>query len=138
MSECWYKDGLKFSCTGCGKCCTGEPGYVWISEKEIETMAEHLQIPIEEFIQLYTRNIGGKLSLKENTRTYDCVFFREKKCTIYKARPTQCRTFPYWPENLESKETWNECAKRCEGINHEDAPLISIDEIQKNLKLNEY
>src|SRR5262245_18529291 len=28
VSEPWYQDGLEFTCTRCGKCCTGEPGFV--------------------------------------------------------------------------------------------------------------
>jgi len=30
--EPWYKDGLKFSCSGCGDCCTGAPGYRSLKE----------------------------------------------------------------------------------------------------------
>ena len=26
----WYRDGLRFTCTRCGNCCTGAPGYVWV------------------------------------------------------------------------------------------------------------
>ena len=32
----WYKDGLRFQCTGCGDCCTGGPGYVWVNQAEID------------------------------------------------------------------------------------------------------
>ena len=39
-SQRWYKDGLQFECTGCGDCCTGEPGYVWVSEQEIQNLAD--------------------------------------------------------------------------------------------------
>jgi hypothetical protein len=35
----WYKDGLRFTCTGCGDCCTGAPGYVWVNKEEIEALA---------------------------------------------------------------------------------------------------
>ena len=28
MSDPWYNDGLRFTCTRCGHCCTGEPGFV--------------------------------------------------------------------------------------------------------------
>ena len=27
----WYRDGLRFECTRCGACCTGAPGYVWVT-----------------------------------------------------------------------------------------------------------
>lgn len=134
MTKPWYQNGLKFGCTECGKCCTGEPGYVWISQKEIEEMAQALNISVSEFIKQYTRQVNGELSLKEHPRTYDCIFLREgNKCLLYKARPKQCRTFPFWPENLSSKQAWEETTKRCEGIDHEHAPLIPLSVIEKNL-----
>lgn len=128
----WYKEGLRFECTGCGECCTGSPGYVWVNEDEIATMAKHLKLTREEFIRKYTRSVNGKLSLLESSTTYDCVFLKEKKCTIYHARPTQCRTFPWWPENLSSEQAWKSAAKRCEGINKE-APIVAFGIIQDQL-----
>lgn len=127
----WYKEGLKFKCTGCGQCCTGQPGYVWISPEEIDTMSTHLGISKEKFIQTYTRSIFGRVSLREDRVTFDCIFLKEKQCQIYKARPTQCRTFPWWKENLSSPESWQETGIRCEGINHPDAPVISLDTIEQ-------
>jgi len=29
----WYADGLSFTCTCSGNCCTGGPGFVWMSEE---------------------------------------------------------------------------------------------------------
>jgi Fe-S-cluster containining protein len=93
-------------------------------------MAEFLKIPVEEFLKKYTRRVGTRLSLTEHPRNYDCVFLKGKKCQVYGARPKQCRTFPWWPENLENKEQWEQTAARCEGIDHPDAPLISLGDIQ--------
>jgi hypothetical protein len=31
----WYKDGLKFSCTMCGHCCSGQHGSVKFDEDEV-------------------------------------------------------------------------------------------------------
>lgn len=129
----WYKDGLKFKCTGCGGCCTGEPGYVWVNREEMETMAARLGITLEKFIQTYTRQIFGRYSLRENRVTYDCVFLKGKECAVYEARPLQCRTFPWWKENLESPVTWEETKRRCEGIDHPEAPLVSLNVIEQEL-----
>ncbi|MDB6081531.1 MAG: hypothetical protein JWO53_803 [Chlamydiia bacterium] len=128
--EIWYKDGLKFSCTQCGKCCGGSPGYAWVTEEEIQTIAEYLKISLEEFAKKYLRKVHGRWSLLEYSKTYDCIFLKEKKCSIYPVRPQQCRTFPWWTENLSSKEAWDETAERCEGI-HEDASLVPFEEIEK-------
>ena len=69
----WYKDGLKFSCTGCGDCCTGAPGYVWVNKEEIAAMAKTVKLTVEEFEDQYTRKIGIRRSLKEFGNG-DCVF----------------------------------------------------------------
>jgi Fe-S-cluster containining protein len=134
MTDPWYKDGLRFKCTGCGQCCTGSPGYVWLSEEEAVAIAEHLQISLKEFLKKYTRLIKGRLSLKEHPQNFDCVFLKGARCEIYPLRPKQCRTFPWWPENIKDEKSWEETALRCEGINHPDAPFITLGEIKKNLE----
>lgn len=112
----WYDEGLKFSCTECGKCCGGSPGYVWVNTEEMEAIAAFLNISLKEFKIKYIRRVGNRYSLLESKETFDCVFLKEKKCQIYGARPTQCRTFPWWPQNLSSKAAWEYTAQGCEGI----------------------
>jgi Fe-S-cluster containining protein len=55
---------------------------------------------------------------------------KENRCTIYTSRPKQCREFPFWNDNISSKEAWEEASIHCEGINHKDAPLLSPAEIE--------
>ncbi len=133
MTLPWYKEGLSFKCTGCGQCCTGFPGHVWVTLKEIENMAGLLGMPKDEFTKRYVRKVGSRLSLKEHPKTFDCVFLKGKRCEVYQERPSQCRTFPWWPENLEDPAAWKEAAKNCEGINHPDAPVIPLSEIEEQL-----
>ncbi|MEC7840381.1 MAG: YkgJ family cysteine cluster protein [Chlamydiota bacterium] len=132
-SQPWYQEGLRFKCTGCGQCCTGGPGAVWISQEEIELMAKHLNLAESEFIKTYTRLIDGKRSLIEDPVSYDCVFLKDNKCSLYSVRPKQCRTFPWWQQNLTSKKAWKEAAQWCEGINHPEAPIVPSSEIDSNL-----
>jgi uncharacterized protein len=132
----WYSEGLKFKCTECGKCCTGAPGYVWVNEKEMEAMAAFLNITLKEFMRKYIRRVGKRYSLVESKQNFDCVFLKEKKCQIYAARPTQCRTYPWWQQNLRSQQAWEETARTCEGI-HPDAPLVSFDVIDEQKNLHE-
>ncbi len=129
----WYADGLRFKCTECGKCCTGKPGVVWVTPKEILEIANALDMPLDEFSRQYVRKLGNRYSIKEKINTYDCIFLRDKKCLVYQSRPTQCRTYPFWPEILQSKETWEEEARECEGIS-EEAPLIPFEQIQQKSK----
>lgn len=130
----WYSKGLKFECTGCGKCCTGSPGYVWVSKEEIAAIAEYLKIPVDKFVIRYLKKVGKRHSLVEFSKNYDCVFLKDNRCSIYPVRPTQCRTFPWWAQNLSSPEAWQEAAKYCEGITQaKDAPTVPVETIQDQL-----
>lgn len=130
MNEKWYQEGLRFKCTECGKCCGGSPGYVWVDQEEMEAIAAYLKISLKDFMRKYTRRIGQRYSLLESKQNFDCVFLKDKKCQIYGARPTQCKTYPWWPQNLSSQNAWDETAKSCEGINP-IAPLVSSDTIEQ-------
>ena len=132
LEEPWFVKGLKFACTGCGECCTGS-GRVWLTEPEIHTMAKELNIEVTQFVDQSIIRIEGRWSLKENPTNGDCCFLESGRCMIYKARPRQCKTFPWWPSTLNSPETWQEAKRVCEGIDSADAPLIPLDEIQSQL-----
>jgi Fe-S-cluster containining protein len=144
----WYADGLQFTCTQCGNCCTGGPGYVWASDVEIRRLAEYLKLSVKEVIEQYCRRIDGRLSFteKRNQGNYDCVFLKEEKierpgakgsdekvihtkrtCTIYPIRPLQCRTWPFWPELLSSKESWKRAGRGCPGM--DVGKRYSLDQI---------
>ncbi len=114
--EKWYKDGLKFTCTQCGDCCTGEPGFVWISEEELEEIATVLKISVDQARLKYTRLFEGNMSLKEY-KNGDCIFLHPETrgCTVYNARPIQCRTWPFWNSNIATPETWEEVKHECPG-----------------------
>jgi Fe-S-cluster containining protein len=96
-------------------------------------MADHLKLTEADFKKRYVRTVFGRMSLREDPDTFDCVFLKEKRCQIYAERPRQCKTFPWWKENLATPEAWEETAKRCEGINHVDAPVVSCETILENL-----
>jgi Fe-S-cluster containining protein len=134
MENKWYSQGLNFKCTGCGKCCTGPTGYVWVSEEEIEAMALYLKMDIKDFVKKYIRLVGDRLSLVERKvgLDYECVFLRGKQCMLYEVRPKQCKTFPWWPQNLESEKAWNEAALECEGISPQ-WPLVDRQIIESQL-----
>ena len=116
--------GLRFSCTQCGNCCTGPTGFVLFTDKEAKAMAKDLGITSDEFYARYTRDTIVGRSLKE-TKTefgYDCVFLdRDEQgkalCSIYKSRPEQCKTWPFWRSNLESLEDWEYAGEGCPGLN---------------------
>lgn len=131
--DVWYKEGLRFKCTGCGKCCTGAPGVVWISKEEEEKIANFLQISLHDFHRKYTKLMGeGKRVLREIGREWDCIFLQDKKsCRIYPVRPRQCVTFPWWKGIICSKEQWNKTGQYCEGIDHSEAFCTSREMIEQ-------
>ena len=128
--EPWYADGLRFTCTGCGDCCTGGPGYVWVNQAEIDALAQRLELSVAEFERRYVRQIGVRRSLKE-LKNYDCVFLdaQTRKCTVYEQRPRQCRTWPFWDSNLASPEAWQHTCEVCPGSGQ--GKLYSIDVIEE-------
>ena len=132
MSEPWYQKGLKFSCTGCGDCCTGAPGYVWVNKSEIAALAAALHVSVEEFERRYVRAIGIRKSLIEFPNG-DCVFFHneDRTCQVYDVRPRQCRTWPFWSSNLGSPAAWEQTAERCPGCNR--GRVVPIAKIQEHL-----
>lgn len=99
-------------------------------------MAAMLGVSEATFHRTYARQIGGRWSLREQKRPQgmDCVFLTRDQsgkagCRLYAARPSQCGTWPFWPENLESRQMW-EAVKRqtpCPGM--DTGPLVTIEEI---------
>ena len=113
-----YKKGLKFKCQGSSNCCVsrGSYGFVYLSKKDIKKLSKFMKLEINNFLNLYCDETNGFTHFKEEKKNGDCQFLLNKKCTVYKARPTQCRTWPFWSENMNSK-TWNtEIANFCPGI----------------------
>ena len=106
MSDVMKKEGYPYAfdasaCASCqGRCCTGESGYIYVNKTEIEKIADLLELDVKEFAQKYLFKKGYKYSIKEvvYNDSYECVFYdRESNgCTIYEARPLQCKTFPFW------------------------------------------
>lgn len=126
----WYRDGLAFACTRCGACCTGAPGYVWVVDFEIQRLADHLGLPLDQFARRYLRRVGDELSLVEKPNG-DCVFWdREAGCTVYPARPVQCRTWPFWPENIDTPRSWDEVRAVCPGSGAPGGTWHSLEAIE--------
>ncbi|MDR2490849.1 MAG: YkgJ family cysteine cluster protein [Spirochaetaceae bacterium] len=135
-SEPWYAGGLHFSCVRCSVCCRHESGYVLLSHSDLRALAGFCRLSPAVFAGQYCRWVttdGGKrLSLQETAvpNGYDCVFWKGG-CTVYAARPCQCRTYPFWPYMLLSREMWEAAAKDCPGTRQ--PALVDFAAIQRNL-----
>jgi len=128
----WYRDGLAFTCTRCGACCTGAPGYVWVSTEEIQDLARFRGESVDQFSRKFVRQVGDRYSLVERPGG-DCIFWDSKTgCTVYAARPVQCRTWPFWPENVDTPEDWQHVTKICPGSGQ--GQLFTVEQILESVK----
>ena len=117
---CFYENGLEFSCKRCSACCGKTPGVVYLSRQDLSLLAEFHKTSEAEFISRYCRWVmyyGGieVLALFEE-KNHDCVLWNNG-CSAYEARPVQCRTWPFWSWIVADKESWDDCAKNCPGMN---------------------
>jgi hypothetical protein len=131
----WYAAGLRFECTRCGNCCSGAPGYVWVSDDEIAALARRLSLTPAQFTERHTRVLGRRRSLLEQPGG-DCEFLRRQPaglttCAVHDVRPVQCRTWPFWRSNLESEETWVTTARECPGIGRGPTHPLPVIQAQK-------
>ncbi|MBN2456640.1 MAG: YkgJ family cysteine cluster protein [Sedimentisphaerales bacterium] len=137
----WYVGGMHFECAQCGRCCSGPAeGYIWVTNTEIKLIAEFLKISTESLRKNFLKRIGLRNTIIEKPITKDCIFLQKSsnntRCTIYPVRPTQCRTWPFWPDNLTDPEAWNRAAQKCLGINR--GRLHSFKEIEKTRKTKKW
>jgi len=149
--------GLSFECIQCGRCCSGPgEGYIWVAKAQIEMIADFLQMTVRELRRRFLRRVGLRVTIIERANTKDCTFLQNgplprlaspalaspqvragdagacpgrRRCTIYPVRPNQCRTWPFWPNNLSSIDAWNRAAQKCPGINR--GRTYSYDEIER-------
>ncbi|MCE9613306.1 MAG: YkgJ family cysteine cluster protein [Lentisphaerae bacterium] len=101
-----------FTCWQCGHCCR-VPGYVHVTDADLEALARHRACSVAEFTERYTaltRDRRG-LTLREETDGA-CVFLNaDGGCAVYEARPQQCRDFPYtWNYPGWEQQCENTCA----------------------------
>ena len=125
------REGLRFECTQCGECCVNREEYahVYASREEVRELAALLELPILEFRRRYAfvdEDGWTQLSVVED----HCVFLELEtgSCRVYAARPVQCRTFPFWTENLQSRAAWRRLKRFCPGIGQGD--LLPLERIR--------
>lgn len=127
----WYRDGLRFECTGCGACCVtrGDCEYVFLNDADAESIAGYLGLTVNDFAERHCVGEDGVTWLEMPGA--ECVFLeRRSRCRIYPVRPRQCSSWPFWTENISSERTWAEIViALCPGAGR--GPLFSADEIAR-------
>lgn len=113
----WWEEGVRFECQGSGRCCVsrGEFGYVYLTLEDRKRMAALLGMTTAAFTRTWCKKTDGVYHLKE-AQGPECVFLKGNRCTVYEARPEQCRTWPFWPEVMNAKTWKTEVAAYCPGV----------------------
>jgi Fe-S-cluster containining protein len=116
-------DGLRFTCQpGCTNCCD-QSGFVYLNEDDLKRAAKFVKMTARAFEEKYVFRTAHQMRFRKPPEK-QCPFLERGGCSIHPAKPTQCKTFPFWPELVESRAEWNRTAKYCPGIGK--GPLIQI------------
>ena len=143
MKEPFYKNGLKFSCQRCSFCCGHSPGFVYLSKTDLQNLCDFFKMDTKTFVEKYCRWAdyyeGATVLALLEKKNYDCVLWNNG-CSAYGARPIQCSTYPFWSWIVQDKNTWDEIAKECPGMNKGqiwDADFIekTKSEYEKNVPI---
>jgi Fe-S-cluster containining protein len=106
------------ACCDCGGfCCRGRSGNIWVNAGEVAQIAGFLKKSQVDVIGECLIQVDNRLSIKERYADgqYECVFFDALalQCSIYAARPGQCRLFPFWQYY---KDRLEELLAECPGV----------------------
>lgn len=129
----YRKNRLRFECTGCGACCIGRSGHVVeLDAREAEAIRAALGLSRPWFRRRYLeRDPDGGLGIRLDADGRCPFLGADRRCRVYAVRPTQCRTYPWWPELVERRRDWDEEARRCEGMNR--GAVVPVAHIERAL-----
>lgn len=138
------KEGFHFSCQFCGRCCTGfDEGDVYLYRDDILRLVSHLNggkcndRVLKEFARQYLKITHqtfywkdddakrGKnyrievLGFKFTGTDQHCEFMgKDNKCSVYKAAPFQCISYPWWQMHLDKPRKLKEYSKKCPALDN--------------------
>jgi Fe-S-cluster containining protein len=116
---------MRFECQpGCTKCCDQE-GLVYLSEADLARLADFTGMAIAEFERRFTIRTTKTLRFRK-PRNRQCPFLLADGCSVHAAKPTQCRTFPFWPELLDNPKELEAVARYCPGIGKGELVNITV------------
>jgi uncharacterized protein len=92
----------------------GTYGYVYLTLEDRRRLAGHFGLRTSAFTRRYCLKTGGHYHLRDFGEA--CQYLDGTRCMVYEARPTQCRTWPFWPENMGARVWSEEIATYCPGV----------------------
>jgi Fe-S-cluster containining protein len=128
-------DRLRFECTQCGRCCTRRDKYahVYVEPEEVRALAALLGVAVREFRRRFTFvDELGWTQIEFANDTCPFLDVASNRCTVYEARPVQCRTFPFWDDMIDGRG-WTKSAKAmCEGLGRGE--VVPKAEVERNMR----
>ena len=95
------KSGKSYDCSKCPGYCCSYP-LIEVSKADIARLAKHFDLAYEtaeERFTLYDKEakVRGLRKQKDEFFGTVCRFFdiKERRCSVYEARPATCRSYPY-------------------------------------------
>ena len=82
-----------FECRRCGACCN-QPGFVYLSPEDAERLAVFLHKDSYAFTEQYCLLMDRRHLALRKRPDETCLFLELHGCSVYSARPQQCRDFP--------------------------------------------
>jgi Fe-S-cluster containining protein len=127
----------KFKCFNCGKCCNSYYAQINATIGDIIRISDFMKKPISYILKNFI-GINAFGDPENPTKfTYEfginmpCKFRKDNRCSVYNARPLNCRLFPYWvlvqafkSGNKDIIDELYECMKNLE-INNEELKKYS-------------
>ncbi len=112
----------RFQCRRSGRCCQVRGGVAWVSEEEQVAIAEFKQVTYEEFHATHVRELPDpatgqiRQALRDRADGACCLLDGANECSVYEARPTQCRDFPFWDSVTGDPHGFERARAVCPGI----------------------
>jgi Fe-S-cluster containining protein len=104
-------------------------GYVYLTEDDLKRAARFTGMSAKAFEARYVYRTRHQMRFRK-PGDKQCPFLEDHGCSIHPAKPTQCRTFPFWPELVEQRSEWKRTARYCPGIGKGE--LIQIGSAMEN------
>lgn len=126
----YKKVGLSdlFECLKCGDCCEGYGG-TFVTQSDIENIADFIGTPKDTFIKNYCQMSGGKPVLAQKEDKF-CIFW-DDLCSIHPVKPKMCRDWPFIKSVILEPKNWEIMSGACPGIRTEFPLTVVADCIKK-------
>lgn len=121
-----------FECQQCGECCNGYGG-TYVSNDNIEAIAEFVGLPVAQFKTRYCSRSGSRYVLSQNSEGV-CAFVKNRICSIHPVKPRMCRAWPYIPAILTDVANWHKMATCCPGMRTDMSDEEILETVQRKLK----